>query len=189
MKKIRLINAHVSFYCLIVAEQDGENPIPDNLLIEALKKRLTSDDSPEDFIELKPFDFDFDAISDFDRVTYLEQGGTSSEEPTPWIQKFMEDYVRESDSDETTDWMWAIERFSTDLLVFEEAFNSPSDFPPVEAYETTEYEIMRFLIKNIDGESFGNSGSEERHRMNYYFLRYPKLRLAVIRYREHHGMG
>jgi hypothetical protein len=100
------------------------------------------------------------------------------------VQCFINDYFPDWETDYTLQWKIALENYTKDLECFEEAFSQQSQFPVVADYEKSEYEIMRFLIDTYSDCAKSNTSDDDRNKRNYFFLRYPKLREGLIRYRQ-----
>ena len=142
------------------------------------------EDNLKQHIEVTPFDFESDDLDEYDEMVFLDSNKKVSEEPSEWVQCFINDYFPEWETDYTLQWKIALENYAKDLACFEEAFSQPSKFPAVAEYQKSDYEIMRFLIDTYSDCAKSAASNDDRNKRNYYFLRYPKLREGLIRYHQ-----
>ena len=182
LKEVNLIGAEIHFRCILVSESPDTRT--DGITIQrAFVEALPLIEDVNERIEVKPLDFDTEDFSDYDALLFLSANGKASESPTPWLSNFIEDYYPPGSNDEAEGWKTALERYSTDILAFQDALSTASDFPNIPEYECSEYEIMRFIVSTKD--DLQSRPSEERNRRNYYLLKYPKLRQALMDYQDH----
>jgi hypothetical protein len=179
MRKIRIVEAAVSGTVFFVVSDDPGLEVSDDDL-RALTLEILRERDPEDLIDLSEVILDSGQLPQGETV-YVSSSLKVDNKPFGWVEHFINDYMVE-DLESTDDWELALARYSFDLEFFEEAFSHPSSFPRVEGDNRTDYEIMRFVIDNFDKAVTLGADDPIRTRLNYYYLRFPRLRGALVDY-------